>query len=304
MEEMKQVRYEDEINLLDLVKVLFKHKGLIIRVVLIVVIATVIISLIMTKVYESRAVIAPVQQSAAQGGSMSAMAAQLGIATPQSSNVSEILNLLKSDILMQKVLEKQGFYKVLFKKGDLEGKTENEKAWKGIRVLKEQIIRVTENKKDNIITMSAQYKDPVIAQKIASAVLGELTEYMTAEAKRVADTNRKQLEAQIVNTADPFVRQKIYSLIAQQIETAMMAEAKENFAFKVIDPPRVPDKKIKPKRTQMVIIAFVVSLFLGIFLAFGREHFQRNREEWREIVKMSGIKRFSRRKSLDKENRV
>ncbi len=173
---------------------------------------------------------------------------------------------------------------------DLEGMSENEKTWEGIRLLKEDILGVKEHKKENIISISARYKDPAIAQSIAATTLNELTDYMTAEAKRVASANMRHLETEIVHAADPFVRQKIYSLIAQQIETAMMAEAKENFAFKVIDPPRVPDKKVKPKRVLMVVLAFVVSLFLGILLSFIREHYQRNREEWTEIGRMSGLK--------------
>jgi len=295
MEEMKPEHCEDEINLFDLVKIVFRHKKLIVLVVLVVVVVTAAISLLMTKIYESKAVISPVQQSTGQGGTMSAVAAQLGIVTPQPSNASEIIGFLKSDILMQKVLEKENLYSVLFTKADLRGKTENEKAWEGIRALKEEIVKVTENKKDNMITVSAQYKNPEVAQRIASAVLNELTEYMTGEAKRVAEANRKHLETQIVTTGDPLVRQKIYSLIAQQIETVMMAEAKENFAFKVIDPPRVPVERIKPRRTQMVVIAFFVSLFFGVFLAFVREHYERNGEVWREIAALSGLKRFSRK---------
>lgn len=296
MDEMKQVRYEDEINLFDLVKVLLKHKGFIVLVVFVVVFATTTISLVMTNVYESKAIIAPVMAVEEQGGMM-AMAAQFGIATPQSSNVYEIVNLLKSDILMQKVMQRGKLYGVLFDKDELKEKTENEKTWMGIRALK-GILKVSENKKDNSITVSAQFKDPGMAQKIASTTLTELTEHMTAEAKRVAEANKAYLESQINSTADPFIRTNVYGLIARQIQTAMLAEAKENYAFKVIDPPRVPDKKIKPKRKQMLVIAFVVSLFLGIFLAFAREHFQRNREGWEEIIGMSGLKRLSWKRSV------
>jgi len=296
MNEVKQVRYEDEINLFDLVKVLLKHKGFIALVVFIFVVATATISLVMTKVYESKAIITPVMVTEEQGGMM-AMAAQFGIATPQSSNVSEIVNLLKSDILMQKVMQRGRLYGVLFDKDDLKEKTENEKTWMGIRVLKGGILKVSENKKDNSITVSAQYKDPVIAQKIASTTLTELNEHMTAEAKRVAEANRTYLESQINTAGDPFIRTNVYGLIARQIQTAMLAEAKENYAFKVIDPPRVPDRKIKPKRTQMVVIAFVVALFLGIFLAFAQEHFQKNREEWKEIAGMSGLKKIRWKRS-------
>jgi uncharacterized protein involved in exopolysaccharide biosynthesis len=296
MDEMKRELHDDEINLLDLVKVLLRHKGFIVKFVLVVMVGTAIAALLMTKIYESKAVISPVEAPAAQSG-LATMAAQFGIASPQSSNYSEIVGLLKSDILMQKVMEKGKFRDILFDKGDLEDLSENEKVWEGIRLLKEDILAVKENKKDNTIDISARYKDPAIAQSIAVTTLSELTDHMTAEAKRVAETNMRHLETQIVNAADPFVRQKIYSLIAQQIETAMMAEAKENFAFKVLDPPRVPDKKVKPKRILMVAIAFVVSLFLGILLAFMREHYRRNREEWGEIGKMSGLRRFSWKRS-------
>jgi uncharacterized protein involved in exopolysaccharide biosynthesis len=296
MDEMKQCEHGSEVNPLGLLKILLGHKALIIRLVLVVTVGTAIVSLLMTKVYESRAVITPVQLPAAQSG-MAAMAAQFGIITPQASNASEIVSLLKSDILMQKVMEKGKFYDVLFEKDDLRDLSENEKTWEGIRLLKEDILDVAESKKEGMISVSARYKDPAIARNIAGTTIDELTDHMAAEAKRVAAANMRHLETQIVNAADPFVRQKIYSLIAQQIETAMMAEAKENFAFKVIDPPRVPDKKIKPKRTMMVVLAFIVSLLLGVFLAFMREHYRRNREEWTEIGRMSGLKGLFRKRS-------
>jgi uncharacterized protein involved in exopolysaccharide biosynthesis len=99
---------------------------------------------------------------------------------------------------------------------------------------------------------------------------------MSSEAKRVAAINKKYLEEQLPLNADPLIKQKIYTMIAQQVETAMMAEVKENFSFKVIDPPMVPDKKIKPKRAQMVVLSFVVSLFLAVFVVFALEYLEKN----------------------------
>jgi uncharacterized protein involved in exopolysaccharide biosynthesis len=113
-------------------------------------------------------------------------------------------------------------------------------------------------------------------------MLTELNDYMSGEARRVADTNRKYLEAQIDNTADPYIKARIYTLIAQHIETSAMAEAKENFTFKVLDPPRVPDKRISPKRRMMVAIAFAVSLFLGIFAAFMIEYVEKTQKKGEE----------------------
>jgi len=89
------------------------------------------------------------------------------------------------------------------------------------------------------------------------------------------------LEEQLQKTADPLIRQKIYNLIAQQLETAMMAEVKENFAFKIIDPPKVPDRKIKPKRALMVVLSFSLALFMGVFIAFFMEYLERIRKRGR-----------------------
>jgi LPS O-antigen subunit length determinant protein (WzzB/FepE family) len=140
---------------------------------------------------------------------------------------------------------------------------------------------VSPNQKDNSIQVSMRFRDPGIASDIVNYTLLELTDHMSTEARRVADTNKKYLESQVDKTADPFIKAKIYALIAQQIETAMMAEVKENFAFKVLDPPKAPDKKISPKRVQMVIISFIVAIFIGLLAAFIREYWMQHKGELR-----------------------
>ena len=57
----------------------------------------------------------------------------------------------------------------------------------------------------------------------------------------------------------------------------MMAGVKENFAFKVIDPPLAPDKKVRPKHAQMVFLALFASLFIGILTAFFVEYIKKTR---------------------------
>ena len=304
MDQMKK-DWGDEINIFDYLKAIFRYKKFIIWTVSIMVVLTAVYSLIITPTYEAKAVIAPVQQTSAQSsvGAVAAQFGMFGVAVPQSANASEMINLLKSDILMQKIVERYDLYSVLFKKDVFKGKSENQKAWAGIRKLKE-ILEVKEDKKAQTIVVTAQYKDPVITEKIVNYALKELTEFMSAEAKRVAKANRKHLEEQIESTTDPFIRQKIYALIAQQIENAMMAEVKENFTFKMIDPPRVPDKRIKPKRRQMVVIAFFVSLLLGIFLVFAKKYFQKNWEVLEELAKMSGLKKFPWKIFRGKENNI
>ena len=292
---------EDEINLLDLIKVILKNLRLIGIIIGVVVVATAIISLIMTPVYESKAVIIPTTQTKNIGvGGM--FAQQFGISGPSSPMATEVVSLLKSNTLRERIIKRYNLLKLFFEDNYEElkkQKNENELLWMGLRRF-DGITKVNFKQKDNTIEIVVGYKDPKIARDLVNYTLAELTDYMSSEAKRVAETNKKYLESQLEKTSDPFIKTKLYALIAQQLETAMMAEVKENFAFKVLDAPMIPDKRSKPKRKLMVLIAFVVSLFIGIFAAFLREYMIKQQKAFEELKESTGFNfkrlRFFKRK--------
>jgi len=146
--------------------------------------------------------------------------------------------------------------------------------WDGLREL-DETVAIISNTKEKTITISVDSEDPFMAAQIVGYFLSALNEQMSSEAKRVAMINRKYLEEQLLQTADPYIKQKIYNMIAQQIETSMMAEVKENFAFKILDRPKVPDKKIKPKRIFMVMSSLVFSLLLSIVIVCVMEYWEK-----------------------------
>lgn len=288
--------FNDEINLLDYVRVILKHKRLILWITVIAVVLTAFISLIVTPIYEAKAVILPIAQGVGTSAT-SAIASQFGISAPEQSNTSEVVGLLKSNILRERVLKRYNLLPVLFEEKSLKDKTEDEKIWMGLRYL-EEALKINFNQKEGTVSISMDFKDPKIAADIVNYILKELNDYMSSEIRRVAETNRRYLESQIDKTADPFIKTNIYSLIAKQIETSAMAEAKENFAFKVIDPPKAPDKRSKPKRKLMVVVSFVVSLFFGIFLAFFKEYIDKHQAD----IEGLGINYNTMKRYLDKIN--
>jgi uncharacterized protein involved in exopolysaccharide biosynthesis len=308
---------DDEVNLLDYWRVIWRGKMLIILIVVVSIFTTAFISLLMPNIYQATAVITPVNPSVGGSSTLAQQFASLpGISLQAPPLSSEIVNLLKSNILREKMIEKYDLLPVLFykqwdeekkiwkkeKRGtnlnpaflmqklfkkivpenpkDIKNPEDSPEIWDGLRMLN-KIVEVKNTLKENTITISVNFREPEMAAKMVNYFLATLNDHMTSEAKRVAKTNMKYLEEQVEKTADPFIKQKIYSLIAEQIETSMMAEVKENFAFKVLDPPKEPDRKIKPKRAQMVILSFVVSLFLGIFAVFSREYLKNARQRLR-----------------------
>ncbi len=309
---------EDEIDLYELWLTLKRYKRFIWGLTFGLTFLVALFSLFMTNIYRSKAIILPVSQQSGTSSLLSqfgGLAQMAGIALPTSSGSAEIMALLKSDILKEEVINEYHLLPViLYNQWDRE-----KKAWKKppvwAKVLKDfkqkligsfqpnqpssngdnlpnvadgieafsKMISVSEDKKLGTITVSVDYPDPEVAAKLVGYLLKTLREHMTREAIRIAEKNKQTLEQELRKTSDPTIQQKLYTLIAQQVETITMAKVNENFAFKVIDPPRVPEKKYKPKRGLMVAVAFVSGLFLSIFLAFFREYLknvrQRNQEQ-------------------------
>ena len=95
----------DEINLFDYLKVIQRHKKLIIIIIAISVVVSVVRALLTPPVYEAKAIITPASQQNAPSG-MGVLAMQFGIAASTQSSVTEIVNLLNSNILREKVIKK------------------------------------------------------------------------------------------------------------------------------------------------------------------------------------------------------
>lgn len=67
---------------------------------------------------------------------------------------------------------------------------------------------------------------------------------------------------------------KLYETFVQQYELAKISEQKEDVKFQLIDKAYSPEKAIKPKKKQNVMIAGVLSVFMGIFLVFFLEYIE------------------------------
>jgi uncharacterized protein involved in exopolysaccharide biosynthesis len=76
---------------------------------------------------------------------------------------------------------------------------------------------------------------------------------------------------------DTLIQQKVFELLTQQLEMAKIEETKDDITFQVIDPAIPPEKRIKPKRTQNVMLAGAVSLFFGLLLVFFLEYLDKQK---------------------------
>jgi uncharacterized protein involved in exopolysaccharide biosynthesis len=86
----------------------------------------------------------------------------------------------------------------------------------------------------------------------------------------------------------------LYDLLLKGYEAAKLDEAKEAVVIQVIDKAIPPEKKAKPKRKQMILIATFTGFFLSVFLAFFLEFKGNLKKDPENIKRLETIKEYAK----------
>lgn len=78
---------------------------------------------------------------------------------------------------------------------------------------------------------------------------------------------------------DAKIQQTLYELLTQQYEMARIQEAKDTPTVQVLDDAKVPERKVKPNKRQIVLLATIAAAFFGVFIAFFMEYINRVKSE-------------------------
>jgi len=201
--EEKQTEIEDEINLLDYLIVLAKHKGLIIKITLGTAILAAIISLLLPKIYKAETRILPPQQSSSMAsqmlsqmaGGLAGMAGgMLGISNPNEMYVGMIQGRTVSDSMISRFNLKERYRSLISKAFNGEVVLED------IREKLSDRVDVSADSKSNIITISVEEEDPKIAADMANAFVDEFKKLSKGLAVTEAAQRKLFFEEQVNDT--------------------------------------------------------------------------------------------------------
>jgi len=163
---------------------------------------------------------------------------------------------------------KIGWSRRLFGNGKGAGEPDD---WDAIRAVKDRL-NVAVNKKAGTLVVSFDSTSPEGSAKILGLYLDEAKSRLQEEAFERASRNKKFIEGQIGRTVDALSRERLYALYGQEVEREMLARNREQFGFKIIDAPRVPDRKHHPRRARGAIAATLLCFaVLGGWHLFPRE---------------------------------
>ena len=282
---------DDEIDLLALWRVMMKRKGLIASIVAAAAILSVIVSLRLPNIYRATTVLAPVSGETSTGGAAALLGQFGGLASMAGISMgggsAEVnLAVLKSRSFIKEIVKKNKLMPLLFpdewdetKKNWIETDPEAQPTlWDAYRLLN-GVLTVSTDKKSGLTSVSLEREDPEQAAKWLTLFIKELNRHLKDAAIREGEANIAYLNEQIIKTPILEMRQTIYGVIAEQTKQLMLAMTQHDFAFKIIDPAEVPDKKFKPKRSLIVILSTFVAGFMAIFLVFFMEFIERRKDE-------------------------
>jgi len=119
------------------------------------------------------------------------------------------------------------------------------------------------------LTLYFTDSDRAAARQVLEFYLQSLRDRLRSEAVRAASTAAASLDQEVRQTPDVLLQSQLSELMARQIQREKLAQVQADFAFKIVEPPVVPDHYYAPiARTRAALSGFIVIVLMsGLIVA-------------------------------------
>lgn len=302
---MNEKQINDEMNFRDQeidLKVLFSifwHKKLFIGLVTFFFsISAVIYSLLLPNIYESEAILSPVDKGNGLGSVMrnyGSLASLAGINFPNQDNENltlKALEKLKSLSFFKENIMPNIFLPNLMAVNSWDSETntiyyddsiynkstntwtknysvENDKnpsPQESYKEFLENHLTISEDKKTGFVNLSVRHQSPLIAKKWTELTVTEINSFYREKDKSESQKAVEYLNNQISKTSLSEIKVVIAELLQKETQKLTLIEANQYYVFDYIDPPAVMEQRIKPRRSLISILGFALGILVGTFL--------------------------------------
>ncbi|HHF0534158.1 TPA: Wzz/FepE/Etk N-terminal domain-containing protein [Vibrio alginolyticus] len=303
---------DDEIDLRELFKALWKGKWIIIATTFIFAIGSVLYALSLPNIYKADALLAPAESS--NGGGLSKMAGQLGglaalagvnLGAGESSQTDLAVQVMKSRQFVEAFIKKHDLLVPLMAAKDwdlatnqlvldeeiynhttgewlrepegLRGSTPT--AQEAFRVFSEEVLSVKQDKETGLYVVSVKHYSPYVAKQWVDWLIEDINKVMRERTIAETSQNLAYLNTQLRKTAVADMQSTFYKLIEEQTKSLMLAEVQEEFVFKIVDPAVIPELKDGPKRAIICVLGILLGVMFGLAIVFVRLASRKNDAE-------------------------
>jgi uncharacterized protein involved in exopolysaccharide biosynthesis len=242
---------------------------------------SIVLALLMRPVYRAEVVLLPSTDESAVGdlaalaGQFGPLAALTGVSMGARGSRDEALGILRSRSLLEKFVTERNLMPILFSKewdadvndwrDDLGRKPTMGDA---ILMFEREIRQVREDIKSGLVTLRVEWFDRELAAEWANGMVAIANEELRSRSIAEASSALAALEQELARAEAVELRSALSRLIEGQLKARTMAAVRKEYAFKVIDPARVPDpdKRARPTRTLVVLGGALASALLSVFV--------------------------------------
>ncbi|MDB4828655.1 Wzz/FepE/Etk N-terminal domain-containing protein [Gammaproteobacteria bacterium] len=139
----------------------------------------------------------------------------------------------------------------------------------------EDNLNLIEDKDTGFITLSIKHKSPVIAKQWVEIIVNELNAYYRGKDKSESEKAISFLNKQISMTNISEVKEAISQLLQDETKKLTLIEANEFYVFEYIDPPAIMEKKSEPKRALICIFSAFLGGLIGVIYVMLKHYFMR-----------------------------
>ena len=270
-----QVAGNDEITLLDLWRVIWNGRYVVIAITGVFTLAAVAYALLATEWYRADTLLVPADNQSMTdiGGQFGGLASLVGIGLGGAgSGATEALAVLKSRKFAQEFISENGLLE-LFLEG--EGKQDEPlDIREAVEFFHQNVLRVAEDRETGHVTLGVEWTDADTAAYWANILVGRINSEMRERAATEAQTNIEFLRKEIASNNVVALEQSISRIMEAEMQQLMLARGNDEYAFRIIDRAEPPRKRSRPKRTFLVVSVFVVSGILSLLIVFIRSAFR------------------------------
>ena len=297
--------FDDEIDLRELFYVLLEGKWIIVSLTAFASIVGVIYSLSLPNIYESKALLVPVNSSSGISGALggySGLAGLAGISLPSGGdegNSAKAIQKINSLSFFENNILTNIYLPDLMAFKSWNSKTNtltfddsiydtNSNTWirdfsypqqqipsaqESFKVFTTEHLTLSEDQKSGFITLSIKHQSPFVAKQWVEFVVNEVNAFYRQKDKSESEKAVSYLNQQISTTGLSEIKQVLAQLLQAEIKKLTLIEANESFVFDYIDPPAVMEKKSEPNRANICILIALLGGMLSILLVFIRHYF-------------------------------
>ncbi len=300
---------ENEIDLLDLLNIVYLGKSVILYITSFVTIIGITYSFLIPNIYESKAILVPVNSSNSLSGALqnySGLAGLAGISLPNQSEDNNSLKALKkldSLSFFENNIFPNIFLPNLMAIDSWDSKTNSITYDRNIYILesnkwvrdfsypykqipspqesfkefKDKHLSINEDKNTGFVTLTIKHQSPHIAKDWTELFVNEINAFYRQKDKHEAQKASNYLNKQILVTNLSEIKQVIAELLQKETQKLALIEANQSYVYEYIDPPAVMEKKSEPRRFLILVVSLLTGITLSILIVFARHYFSRER---------------------------